>query len=331
MMLETIVTKTTTTTTPNKATAQGPTKGKSVAAETGTLLTNARVLVAHGEKELALNLLREASNRDSKNPAVLLPLAETLESLGRDSEAIYARKALAKYEYNFENVFQHAQALYRLNRDEEAMSAYYEALSILTDGCPQLFDIHKNMGNIFVRRGDFEGAEESYHRAYSIRPHSDTLMVNLATLELQRGDQGRALACFRQAVDKNVTNEKAWTGLAMIHNDIGDHDLAWGNIERALDLNAGNRTAVLLVSNWAMRDQTPWRAISWVENYLAAVETDEEMSIVLVNLFCSSGQLDLAGLESERILAWNPDRQDVRAVRAKLAGSQNSQGTQGAA
>ncbi|MBX2988610.1 MAG: tetratricopeptide repeat protein [Bdellovibrionaceae bacterium] len=287
---------------------------------TGTLLANARVLRQHGELSLALNLLREASNRDSKNPAVLLPLAEVLEEAGRHGEALKVRQVMARLSYGFENVFQLAQALYRMNRDQEALHSYYEALSLLTEDDPCQFEIHKNMGNIFVRGGDFEGAEESYNRAYGLNATSDILMVNLGTLEVQRADKGRALSCFRQAVEINPLNEKAWTGLAMIHNEFGDHDLAWGNLERALDLNPGNRTAVHLAALWATRDQSPQRAIPWMEKYLASVESDEEMSLVLVNLFCSAGHLDLAMIESGRVLSWNPGREDVKKLRDRLHG-----------
>ncbi|MBX3041666.1 MAG: tetratricopeptide repeat protein, partial [Bdellovibrionaceae bacterium] len=202
--------------------------------ETATLLTNAKVLLQAGETHLALNLLRQACSRDSKNPTILRPLAETLEKCGYGEEAMKVRDALSRYDYGFESVFNQAQALYRLNKDAEALNLYYEALSILSDEHPALFEIHKNMGNIFVRSGDYEGAEESYNKAYRIDSESDALMVNFGTLEIQRGDKGRALSCFRQAVELNPSNDRAWAGLAMIHHEFGDHDLAWGNLERAL-------------------------------------------------------------------------------------------------
>jgi tetratricopeptide (TPR) repeat protein len=287
--------------------------------ETATLLTNAKLLLKAGERELALNLLREASNRDSKNPLVLEPLAEALETGGHENEALKVREVLAKVDYQFTNVYGLAHLLYRLNRDQEALHMYFEALSILTDEHPVLFEIHKNMGNIFVRQGDFEGAEEKYNQAYRLQPDSDTLMVNFGTLEVQRGDFGRSLTCFRRAVELNAKNDKAWTGLAMVHNEMGDQELAWGNLERALDLNPGNRTAVHLAANWATRDRQPLLAITRVENYLETVESDEDMSLVLVNLFCGAGHLDLAELETEKILAWNPDQKEVRQMRSRLS------------
>lgn len=288
--------------------------------QTGILLTNARVLRAHGENEMALQLLRQASNRDSKNPAVLRPLAEALMATGREREVLIVRKNLAKFEATFENIFEYAQALYRSGDDQQSLQSYYEAMAVLTDAHPHLFEIHKNMGNIFVRAGDFEAAEESYNNAFRIDNASDLLMVNFATLAIQRGDKGRALECFRRAVELNAINDRAWTGLAMIHNEFGDHELAWGNLEHALELNPANRTAVHLAAHWATRDQTPIRGIQRLENFLSSGEADEEMSLVLVNLFCNAGNLDLAAIETERILAWNPDRQDVTKLRRHFQG-----------
>lgn len=285
---------------------------------TATLLTNARLLVAHGENELALNLLRQASNLESTNPAVLRPLADLLEKTGRLREALIATKALVKFDYGVPALVHHANLLANQNQDEAALNAYYEALSLVVEEHGALFDIHKNMGNIFVRKGDFESAEECYNKAYALNPSSDVLMVNFGTLEVQRGDLGRSLACFRQAVDLNPSNDKAWTGLAMVHNQFGDIDLAWGNLERAMDLAPGNRTAIHLAANWAVRDQTPQRALERMENYLASVEEDEEMSLVLVNLFCTAGRLDLASMESSRVLAWNPGREDVRDIKNRI-------------
>lgn len=294
-----------------------PTQQK-VAITAVTLLTNAKVLLQAGEKQLALNLLRQACNLDSKNPLILRPLAETLESLGLNAEALKVRTALTRYDYKFESVFERAQTCYRMNQDEEALNLFYEALSLLVDEHPALFEIHKNMGNIFVRSGDYEGAEESYNKAYRLNPKSDTLMVNFGTLEIQRGDKGRALSCFRQAVELNSENDRAWVGLAMMHQEFGDLELAWGNLERALELNPANRTAVHLSAHWGHRDQTPWRAIPRLQGYLATVESDEEMSLILVNLFCATGQLAMAELETARILAWNPGRKDLKALLEKL-------------
>lgn len=292
--------------------------------DVATLLINARLLVKNGEPGLALNLLRTASNRDSKNPVVLKALADVLEMTGRSEEALRVRTAFAKVSSGFEATFAFAQALYRAGRDEDALSAYYETLSHVVDENPSVFEIHKNMGNIFVRRGDFEAAEEAYNKAHAMNARSDALMVNFGTLEVQRNDLGRALECFRQAVAINSSNDRAWTGLAMAHDAFSDFELAWGDLERALDLNPRNRTAVVLAAMWAQRDCTPQRAIVHLQDYLSQGEGDDEISLALVNLLCAAGRVDLAILETSRVLAWSPQRGDVRELLYRLQTEQGA-------
>ncbi len=290
----------------------------SLSAEVATYLANARVLMRHDEWALALNLLRQACNKDSKNPITLHLLGDCLEQRMNFHESLFARQALVKVDYGFESLFKYATLLYKLNRDDEALDTYYEALALLTTESENLFELYKNMGNIFVRRGDFDGAEEYYNKAYTLKPLSDVLLVNLGTLEVQRNDFGKSLYCFRQAIEVNGDNDKAWVGLSMVHNHFGDIELAWANLETALDINPKNRTAVHLLANWSVRDQQPHKGIAALENYLSAVEQDEEMSLVLLNLYCTSGEMFKAQLEVEKVLLWNPAHGEVRELKKKL-------------
>jgi tetratricopeptide (TPR) repeat protein len=281
-------------------------------------LTNAKLLIKHGDYKLALNLLREASNRNSHNPDTLKLLAQCLDNVGRSNESLVAFKALVKLDNCFENLSGLASVHYKLGHDQEALDKYFEALSVLNSENEQLFDVYKNMGNIFVRRGDFEAAEEYYNKAYTLNTQSDVLLINFGTLEVQRSDFDKALYCFRKAVEINPQSDKAWVGLAMVHSQLSDVELAWANLDCALEINPKNRTAVHLAANWGHRDNKLDKAILALQNLLGCVEEDEDMSLVLINLLCLQGKFDLAQMEIERVLAWNPDHQEVRALRKKL-------------
>lgn len=283
-----------------------------------TYQLNAQVLMKHRELPLALNLLRQASNIDSKNPVTLSLLVTCLEQSQHLEEALFVSRALAKIDYGFENMCKYATTLYKMGKDQEALDKYYEALAVLTEENSLLFEVYKNMGNIFVRQGDFDGAEEYYNKAYTLNPESDILLVNLGTLEVQRSDYDKSLYCFRRAIEINADNDKAWVGLAMVHNQFGDAELAWANIERAMDINPKNRTAVHLAANWGVRDQRVARATEFLQNYLSSVEQDEDMSLVLINLFCMQGKFKEALMEVERVLLWNPSHQEVRELKRKL-------------
>lgn len=287
-------------------------------AELAVLLRNARVLEENGERGLALNMLRVACSWAGDTPAYLAQFAGVLQRAALHEEELRIRSRLADVLCDFEALMEKARCLQDLKRDEEAMNAYYEALALLRDEDPRVFEVYKNMGNIFVRRGDFEGAEEFYNKAHIVKSDSDTLFVNFGTLEVQRGDFEKARQAFRRAVELNPDNDKAWTGLALVHNEFGDHDLACANIERAIDLNPANRTAVHLAAHWAVRDLQPQRAIPWVQDYLACAEGDDEMSLVMIQLFCAIRRYDLARLEVERARAWSPEREDLLKISREL-------------
>lgn len=289
-----------------------------VSAEISTYLHNARILMKHNENNLALNLLRQASNKDSKNPIVLNLLADCLEQQMNLNEALIVRKAQSNFDYSFDSLFKYATVLYKMGSDQESLDKYYEALALLTEENENLFELYKNMGNIFVRQGDFDGAEEYYSKAFTLNNKSDVLLVNFGTLEVQRNDFGKSLYCFRQAIEANPENDKAWVGLAMVHNQFGDSDLAWANIETALDINPKNRTAVHLLANWSVRDKREKKGIEALENYLSSIEQDEDMSLVLLNLYCTTGEIEKAQIEVEKVLLWNPANQEVRELKKKL-------------
>jgi tetratricopeptide (TPR) repeat protein len=289
-----------------------------VSAEVATFITNAKVLMKHGEYSLALNILRQASNRDSYNVITLGLLADCLEEQKKPSEALVARKAVVNMDYGFESVFKLGNLHYKMGDDHQALEKFYDALALLTEESEHLFEIYKNMGNIFVRQGDFDAAEEKYSKAYTLNSQSDVLLVNFGTLEVQRNDFDKSLFCFRQAVDVNVDNDRAWVGLAMVHNHFGDVDLAWANVENALDINPKNRTAVHLIANWAVRDHKMIKGIEALEEYLSTIDQDEDMSLVLINLYCSSSQMAKAEMEIERVLLWNPGHPEVRELRKKI-------------
>ena len=213
-------------------------------------------------------------------------------------------------------------SLYQQNQDENAKQTYMEAMGLMTGESSELFEVFKNLGNIAMREGDFEGAEEYYNKAFTIDPRSDVLHINLGTLALQQQEQNLAVTRFRTALEINPRNDKAWVGLALVHNEMGDHVLSRANLENALDINSKNRTAVHLAASWAIRDQDYPFAIESLENFVSDVDCDEEMSLLLIHLFCMRNQFVEARLELERLLLWEPTNVRLIQVEQEIRNAQ---------
>lgn len=283
-----------------------------------TLLTNAEILLQHNEKSLAVHLLRQSLYLNSHHPLALQKLSHCLTKKSELNLKTKTLEALVTSQYDFQTVTQLAHCYYHQNWDEKALQTYHEALTLLGEDSLELFEIYKNLGNIALRQGDFEGAEEHYNKAFTKNPRSDVLAVNKGTLALQRNEHAEALCRFREALQLNHRNDKAWVGLAMAHNLMGDFVLARANVGKALDLNLQNRTAVHLAVAWAVRDQDLGFATECLENYVSQIECDEEMSLLLVHLFCQRNQWTEALLEVERILLWDPKNAKIQKIEKEI-------------
>jgi len=308
------------------------------------LMRNARFLIANRERRMALNILRGVLQREPDHVEALLETGLCLRETGRIEEALKTFRALIRIHRDARTLALLAETLYLMERDKEALAIYRDVLRLVASESPsefkpepplepesesklksesdpdpmRLFETYKNVGNIHVRAGDFESAEEYYDKAYTLCPDSDTLMVNYGTLELQRERLGEAVLRFRRAVELNPGNDRGWVGLAMVHRLMGDHELACANIERALDINGNNRTALRLAVDWSAQDHRFGAATSRLQDYITANGEDAEMAFVLAKMFTQMGRLREARLEMERVLALDPGIEGGESLKAAL-------------
>lgn len=284
-----------------------------------SFVSTANILDKNGEKELSINFLRVTLMKDPKNLSVQSKLAELLESKYEFNESKKLRLNILKNDYIFTNAYKVANNFYFSGNDEQALKYYYEALSILKNSTTELFDTYKNIGNILVRQGDFEGAEENYNKALTLNRYSDALFVNYGTLEIQRNDLDKAIHYFREAVKLNYNNDKAWIGLALVHDQFSDHELAWANLEAALDINIKNKTAAQIVAKWSHQKNRAHRSIELLEKYLSQNEFDIEISLEYISLCIYSGNIKNAYYELTKVVQFEPANEKLLNLYIQLS------------
>ena len=246
-------------------------------------------------------------------PAIRL-FATSFERQQDFTNAYRCYLVIANRDLNFRNLADLGHTLYDLGRDDEAQACYQMALKRPLEVDHRLFKLYKNLGNIFVKQKDLEGAEEIYNRALAIEPRSDVLYVNLGTLAIQRDHWEEARGFFREAVSINSRNDRAWVGLALVHHYFADHELAWANIEEALAVNPCNEAAVNLVTDWAIQQGKLGKAEQILKNYLAIKFNDVAMSLNLVKVFLIQGHQAHAEIELERALALAPHSAEISEI-----------------
>jgi tetratricopeptide (TPR) repeat protein len=282
------------------------------------ILANALILIEHREWEPAKQLLRHLLQVNPYDEDAILWLGHCLREQTDYSSAEQCFRQLARIYPKFTSYFELAEVLYVQQHDEPALATYLMALSCVEHETPMLFDLYKNVGNIYVRAGDFEAAEENYNKAYTLNPESDILMVNYGTLEIQRENYDEAVARYRAAVQICPSNDRGWVGLALIHRHYGDSNLAWANLECALDLAPGNVTALGLMIDWAIQDSRLNGALARLRVYVDRHGENATMVMWLAQLLLVAGQLEEANFEIQRALAQDPNLLEGEELAAEI-------------
>lgn len=268
---------------------------------------NAKNLLLKGEAQLAYGLYSSILKTDSQNELAVRGLAESAKALFRHDEALSILKILIEQHKTSENYKLLADQLYAMSYFEDAIEFYMRSLQAQDLDPQNLFNVYKNIGNIFLRLSDPDSAEEFYNKAYTLDPESDVLFVNYGSLYVYKGDYNKALERFREAVQLNDKNDKAWVGLAMIHREYGDLELSWANVEKALDLEPANESAIKLVADWAMKDNEIEKAIARLGCYLKFNNQDAVITMWFAKFLYFSERLEEAKIKIEHALKLNPN------------------------
>ena len=282
-------------------------------------LSNAQLLMQSGEYDLAIKLLVATLDRLPDDEWALDSLAECHRAQANFSEARLLSQRCFDLYPNFHSAVAVAHSCYALN-DDDAATNYYQRALTYEHSEQHLFEVLKNLGNMSVRRGELESAEEYYNKAYTLNPDSDVLLVNYGTLEIQREDFESARDRFRQAVEINLSNERAWVGLALVHRYSGDLELSWANTEKALDIDAGNDTAIKLLVDWAFKDNRLSDGIRYLESYLNDQSEEHSLRIILAQLLCSLERFKHAKFHVEFLCKKSIQIEGLDELVALLAG-----------
>jgi tetratricopeptide (TPR) repeat protein len=248
-----------------------------------------------------------------------LEVADRLVKLNRTKEAYKVLCGVVRIDSRFETLLALGLVEYRLEMNLQAFEHLQQALVIApVEDEEKLFEVFKTLGNIHVRKGDFDSGEDNYFKAHRLQPESDALLVNLGTLYIQKSKWDEALERFREAIKLNAANDKAWVGLAIGHHMKSDFELAWGNIETALELNPVNDCALTLALEWSVTNGKEFRALELLRRFLIAGGWSEKFSLAFVWLSWRRGDRKVAFLELERLLAVNPANQRALELSAEM-------------
>lgn len=225
---------------------------------------------------------------------------------------------LKKVAGNFESHYFLGLCLEKLGEDEMATQMYLEALLIPTSKVSYLFETYKNIGNLYLKQGNIDLAEDFYYKAYGLQPSSPQLSVNLGTLEIQRKRYVEAIERYRFALQQNPKFSPGWVGMALCYEAFGDMDMAWASVLKAYDQDQSNSTTLFLLGTWSQRVQKTEFALMVLAQHFDSGHFEATLSILFIEICLEVKQTHLALIELERALLWDPTHADLLMLSRSL-------------
>jgi Flp pilus assembly protein TadD len=208
-----------------------------------------------------------------------------------------------------------ARSAIRIPQWKDDFSLYRSAAEI----SPRSARIRFNLGNAFLRRSQFEMAEESYRAALAIYRDFGDARLNLGMAVLQQGRAREAIEHFTAVIERHPEESEAKVNLGVAHRMLGEDALAERLLFEALEVDprlakAWNNLGSISLARGEMEE-----AIARMQT---AVELDPRLAIFRVNLadaLNADGRHDEADVQFRAAYRMDPLLPEARRGWGELA------------
>lgn len=233
------------------------------------LLRNAKILLAAEDYALAKSIFQSLIEHGESLGTAYAGLGVCYENEGKLELAIKAYREAIIYEPSYTSLIALADLFMRQQDFRSAIATLLRANHLPRMRKKESFEIHKNLGNCYLRLDQLDHAETHYRQARELVSDSPALNVNIGCLYLQKKDPQSALLYFQEALKADSDSSSAYTGMGLAHILKGDLDLAHDCLSKALERKPGNLTALLHLVKCAYAVKKFDNAAKQLSNYIA--------------------------------------------------------------
>lgn len=120
------------------------------------------------------------------------------------------------------------------NRDWKNEDTLWFATARVVPDCPKT---HNNLGDVYARRNDLEGAVREFRKAVELKPDYGDAYHNLAYTLRQMERYDSAIENYKNAISCNPLLWQSYKGLAMVYYIQGKYELVRDNMIVAVKIN----------------------------------------------------------------------------------------------
>jgi Flp pilus assembly protein TadD len=194
--------------------------------------------------------------------------------MGRDEEAGEKfRRAIELAPEEPAGYFCHAQWLTRHGREEEAVGAFMKVLQL----DPTYPGAHLKLGELYYRRRDLMPARKHLRAELLLRPQEIRVLMDLANLLLDTGQNRAAVACLKRLVQADAQSVSGWQNLAVAQFMVGRYSDGIASCHEALRLSPRNATAAFNLALAYQHQRRYDEALKWIRRGLELDPRDNSL------------------------------------------------------
>ena len=194
----------------------------------------ARFLNSTGCFDQAVQVYRQVLEVDSEDLVICKELAFTLYRAGRCNEALQVfQHKLTDNSDNIKFRVEFGDFLQSVGQFEESIRVYQKALSIDTNTC----EAHNNLGVALSKVGRFEQSIQAFQNAIQINPDYFEAYNNLGSVYKETKQLIQAIESYQEAIRINPEVEEIHFNMGNVFKELGKHEEAIRAYKEVLRLN----------------------------------------------------------------------------------------------
>jgi tetratricopeptide (TPR) repeat protein len=190
-------------------------------------------LTLNGDHKKAISLLTEAAERNARDAEARFYSGYARSRLNRYEEALVDYQEAVRIAPDYVDALNNLGSVFgKLGRVQEAVDAYSRAINLK----PDYGLAHNNLGAAYYDLGRYEEAIVAYKRSLELLPQASTTHYNLGVAYSKLGRYRDAVESFKKAVELDPNYAEAHNGLGTAFHKMGRIQESVESFKRAVQI-----------------------------------------------------------------------------------------------
>ena len=165
---------------------------------------------------------------------------------------------------------------------------------------------HVNLGNLYLRKDDFQNAEQAYLQSIQINPHFIPAYINLADLYRTTDNDAKGLQIINHGLDQHPRSDMLHHAKGLLYVRQKNISKALLSLEQAVELEPENIRYKYVYAIALYSNSNPDQALLILEKAHQDSPSDRQILNSLISIYSELGNVELARVYAQKLYKLSP-------------------------